>query len=275
MNINTLFGQKLEDITKIIHFPSKIKSQILTFSTNNLDRTSTKLKWNIVNTKNTNQGDVNTHEKLYNVIGMRLLPFRMRTYDTTLTPTFPRWYIGIEEFATQSFISSKNYLYHFISNLDLSNRQGTGSSFYKEMQTFPFNQGYFWFNDVIKVINSITLNIFNVFDKLDINIVPQQTTNSIVVQNSNPLTFTISNSNIFTGDIVTITGFTTGDPITDAALITSVNNYQSYIYINSSGTTAYINIDASSMTPTGSTLNITVTTTPYVLTFPIEFIYYD
>jgi hypothetical protein len=272
MEISKIYGKTIDNLTSDIKFSGKIKSQILSFNTNSADRTVNILKWNIVNTKNYNQGDVNTSEKLSNVIGMRLHPFRMRTYDISLTPSLPRWYVGIKEFYNQSFLVNSRP-FHFVSNIDTTN-YAQGTSFYTEMQTYPFNQGYFWFNEIYKVVDSITIDIYNVFGKLDIRIPTTQTVVSTVVQNSNPLTFSMTNSNIRTGDIITITGFTTGNPVGDAALITSVNTYQNYIYVNTNNT-AYINIDASAMTPSGSPINITITTTPYTLLFPIEFIYYD
>jgi hypothetical protein len=100
-------------------------------------------------------------------------------------------YIGIEEFNQQSFIDVNNFKYHFIGFLnrvsgissgrdhgivdisDSASGQGTSIG---AINTLSENKGYFWFNNPVREITTITLQLrnpdseINVFQEINRNV---------------------------------------------------------------------------------------------------------
>ena len=154
-----------------------------------------------------------------------------------------------------------------------------------DMTVDNFNKGYYWFNNPIREISRITLSMGNPFTKIPI--LPTKY-NGVIVQNSNPMTIRIESNIIDDGAVVlpvsdlssyipltsyfTISGFTTGDPVTDIALINSVNTILQPSDYNASE--LIFDIDLSAMTPKDGDIKVVLRADNKIRhIFPMEIIY--
>jgi hypothetical protein len=170
------------------------------------------------------------------IVGVRMSPFRIHK-ESVLDFNYGKNFSGrvetlIEEFAAQSFLAPNGRKFHFVSSelefdfpsdISFENHQ-TGTS-------VLFNDGWFWFSNPIQQFSSLTLSYSEALE-------PTRAFDTklcgVLVQGSNPLKIEFSQTDdFFYGRITahpnfyyTLTGFTTGDPTADAALIESVLAYE-------------------------------------------------
>lgn len=228
-----------------------------------------KLLWNITRVKtNIPTGYIYIPDHVKTIKGVRLNPFTVQN-DSNIYHTndyLNRWTLLIDEFSAQSFIvQSTNYHFMFgAENVDSGIMKYT---------THAFNNGYYWFNQPIKLQETITLTFGHNFEYTPFLI------NRLVgtlVQGSNPMRINLDVPDYpyFKGHpnntTAIISGFTTGDPSTDAVLIASVNTTQTLTLGDSYVT---IPVDISGMTQTNDQILITLTYDDYGQMIHLTLIY--
>jgi hypothetical protein len=209
-----------------------------------------------------NKGDVTVPgEAIRNIIAVRMSPF-LWLVNSEYAEIEGGDYTGkretlIEEFAAQSFVGPNGRKFHFVCS-DLSrelsstiSRDARGSGV-----SIPYNDGWYRFNTPIRGFNTLTLSYSNALR-------PTRAYDTklcgVLVQNSNPMEISFDQTETFLfGRILaseyfrfTITGFTTGDPVADAALIQSVAEYEGPAHFDYAYEKYIIgfNFDLSGMTP--------------------------
>ena len=231
-----------------------------------------KLSWNLANINNYQKGVVCTSGNIRNIVGMRLFPPRWEKIDIAEynKDYINRWTILVEEFATQSFISPTGNRFHFMFTYQAESDLDSAGVYYNfDYSLKNFNKGYYWFRTPFTTVDKMTLSFTSAFNKFNIKTNKAYGT---IVQNSNPMQIDFETSPIFfTGDIAEINGFTTGDPIADAALIEYVNATWTLTAVSRFKLT--IPVDISTMVPKNSNITCSVKIKRYRMTFPIELIY--
>ncbi len=262
-----------------------LDSRYATFLDNN-----TKLRWDYIEGLTEAGNCFNATNKIRDIVEARLYSVVVRKFTSAMA----RSSVFIEEFSAQSFIAPNGRRFHFIGRLndlnnpfpfDNRNAQVTIRSLatelfdnkYELLAGYRFNEGIYRFNQPITSLNSLTLSFGDPFSVLTIQ--KDRFTNvtldldfsfldsfgnlsgRIIVTFPEPhyYNFTPAGVGLYTDTSVSmysvfISGFTTTDPVADAAFITELNNteytmarWQSatelYIYpyvINPPGTRNYI-----------------------------------
>ncbi len=270
-----------------------------------------KMRWNI---SLNGVGDNAVNLPISKIIGMRMgsvVMYGVENYFSNLAiygyygnMAQRRISISIEEFYTQSFIAKHYFRFRLTMKANLvpdANRYINDGELFEylsvdEMTTQTQNDGYFWFREPFNPINTITMSMGVPCDP---NYMPHS--RIIGTYRSNVfliIRFIVSNTyNNLYGNLGTkplywyripmirVSGFTTGDPVADADLITRVNStaYPADLYVvindavlNFEVHTLQINVDTSSATPFDGEKSITVDVSDcHRMVFPLELIYYE
>jgi hypothetical protein len=224
--IKELDGKEATDDIKVSAFLTLSKSKQLTSI---LDRTYTqKLYLNLENFTiltntsitwnygiNKTEREINTNRPIKNIVAIRLYPFLSSIQNRILK-------ILIKEFESIAFVTQKKNTYHFVCY------QPTVVTGFPDYFLFkPDNDGYFWFNSIIRKLDTITIETYNEKNELvsiQTNLVTYGTDDIDTFSATNPATITFAYIHDITdGYRVLIKGFTTTDPIVDAILIDQVN----------------------------------------------------
>lgn len=257
----------IDDIGKKIN-PKYIRHYIyldsdLTYEKNLTNDTFT---W-LLNSENRQltHGTINVDNKLENIIAMRLTRTTFANMDDTFTyyingsqeGTFPnrrgliplgKIAFTIDELKAQSMINPSGLKYHFIQQIkDQDTSIGSNST----ITSYMNNRGWFYFDNVVKKLESITLSMYKIPTevKLQIPIVKTSFIATVYFQKVKPSTGLVSNwitlvnvdlfpycvDNVKPGtnllafattciEEVEISDFTTNDVVTDAALIAAFNS---------------------------------------------------
>lgn len=224
--IGSLFGSyQLDDLKSVFIPTNKHKIIYLHLDTDNmLYREDGKLSWGLTESSVYTAGNINIRQPIRNIVGMHLMPFRLAESTTTYSKdNIYRWSILIDELQSDSFMNVIKY--HFVTTgTKVNSVTDAESTAYIEMTMANFNHGYYWFKEPIYSLSSITFSFGNLLSRFD---VPAQISKWRVDQTSNPMhlvrVFTITPYLIQTESII-ITGFTTGDTVTDSAVIASIND---------------------------------------------------
>lgn len=220
----------------------------------------------ILNTR----GVINVNKPIRDIVAMRLerVNFNaLRATDlyeknTDLERHQVRYTLCIEELSAQSFITANGQRFHWIiepwrlwssftSNEVIQYQLNLYQAGY--FTTYDQNRGWYRFASPISKLDSISLRFGNFNGNK--NFTPEILT-ATVTQNSNPaeLTFDFSFALGMYGGTIEILDFTTGDPVTDAALITAMNS------------TFYSSVDYFARTPQYTFSTLTQITVPVNLT---------
>lgn len=249
---------------------------------NDLVNGSGKMSWDLTTSANIINGAINIRYGIKNIIGMRLYPPSWvndnRSYN--ILNAMNLWTVLIEEMQAQSFNGPENRKFHFIFTLDLliaSVYPYNPSTPYGMMNIHGYNNGYFWFRKPFTLLDKITLSFGTPWYQFYF-----QSTKFIGTLGKDPfLTVTIQPDKYNSFDnaffVLTgpnrISGFTTANPTTDAALITYVNsNTFTATYVSSY--VAEFPIDLSAITLVPNT-TISVYNMEFRTVFCIEFLYLD
>ena len=224
--IDKLYGSnQISDFKKILHPMHNYKTIHLHLDTDNmLYREDGRLSWGLTESSTYTAGNVNIRQPIRNIVGMRLMPFRLAESTTTYSKdNIYRWSILIDELRSDAFMNVINY--HFITTgTKVNSVTDVESTAYIEMTMANFNHGYYWFREPIYSLSSITFSFGNLLSRFD---VPGQISKWRVDQTSNPMhlvrVFTTTPYLIQTESII-ITGFTTGNTVADSAIIASIND---------------------------------------------------
>lgn len=302
--IRQIFG--ISDLHKLklyVNPQIQYKHKLLALDTANQSLTTLKpgkLFWELTNASTASQGVIALNGIVKNIIAVRLGDGKITLSQHHLASaqkTRSMLSIGIEELFVQSFIGKNNFRFHFIQK----NMPGTTGHIslanYSDIMEYSarqFNKGWYKFNKPISYLNSVTLRFGDPLNEFPI------TNNYIygnVVQGSNPLKINLENyinefgfptgEEIINGTLVPIKAtayqFTTGDPQTDSALISSVNGQRHRITVDTLGAgfpaqvlTVTIPIDTSTMTLTDNTVPLLlVWDNAYRKVYPLDIVYLD
>ncbi len=308
-----------DDLIKLINPSAGYASRILVLDSLYQDDTmngSGKIAWDIIPSRDLNNmnqsgtiggntlSGANSTEPLKNIVGIRLMPFRLLMVDINNSynyryntdPLF-LWTILIEELDIQSIIGPTGRKYHFMAAVEeLTNqitlKNGRSSSYAKfwEMTTHNYNQGYYWFRQPITELTRMTLsfgcpwyqfNIKNSKFPVTINKYNISGTDYLAAYINTTLTWNNVNQGNLAGNL-RITGFTTANPVTDAVLIAYVNSttfttsmYSDYIVTISSvdyNVIAFTTVNLTRITINANS-GMNIYTDVYRMIFPFEIIY--
>lgn len=289
-SVTTIFGTSdTKKLQLLVNPKSLYKTEYIVLDSANRDFVPTQptiMKWRYSSDAQYSQGVVTTVDKLRDIVGMRIQTISTRnTYRYLFSQ--PLYTLQIQEFAAQSFIAHDNWRFHFAFRPTYDTRQGTDviSSLYSVLK--PLNDGYFWFEKPITEVNSFTITLSNPLTPIIMPI-----TNVVVPSSafsvSNPVIIDISThpeipvgtfSYFAVGDLVRIVGFSTADPIGDAAVIAQINDVNGHLITATSGaagTSITIAVDTSSITPLTDNSNPTTIIDETVrIMIPLELIYID
>lgn len=194
-------------------------------------------------------GMINIKKPIKNIIGMRIGNYDLLRgmYHTIGLTNMHHFDLCVEELKQQGFIANNRYNHFFFS------RTYEPVSPNDELSTHGHNDGYFWFNKPIQYLDSVTLSLGYRGAEMPFY---NNEFHGVLVQNSNPMQ--VNMDIVGTGtycqlENVTIYGFTTGDPVTDASLINSVNGISRVSLYSGYMTFA---IDISTMTPSSEEIHI-------------------
>jgi hypothetical protein len=239
---------------------------------------SGKLSWSITPYKNFVSGAVNTNTSLGNIVGMRMAMPRWEIIDVLqyMSDPIQRFTILIEELKSQAIIGPDGFKFHFmVTTGPQSNIDSASVYHYTDLSIHGFNQGYFWFRTPVSKIDRLTLSFGCPFVPFGMKV---SSSTGTLVQRSNPMQINFDVSALLFVEPLVVSGFTTGNPTVDAALIASINTTLTPSAISRSlHGSGYIQfaIDTSAMTQLATAIQVTLTTSRYRMTFPLEFIYTD
>ena len=240
-------------------------------------------KWSLAYDSITAPHSVTIQSGLRNIVAMHIGPIRW--YRSDVYNYFSddydkarmwRWTIAIEELLAQACIGPGGYRYHFmLQQMYFSNNSVVDPYTYTEMSFQDFNDGYYRFEHPITELKTVTMLFGRPFIRFPI---APNNIGGVVVQNTNPLQFTLSDEldpQHLTAINFTFRGFTTGDPAADAALIASVDAYDAPVTFITNSLIS-IPIDASGMTPYSGQINVNIVfIDAYRKIYPLTFVYFD
>lgn len=256
INLEVFFSLKASnhEISKSLAPSSKLKYNYLMLDSDNaieIPDTRDSFTW-LINDTNPRyqQGNINLHSKLRNAKFMRLGRITFANAPTTLVDYLvARSRLGIEfvELNSQAVIDTNGVKFHFLSCLPVYDvNYGctvVSTSFFQ-------NTGYFRFRERFKFIDKLTIRLWNIFGAAKFAIPAVETSfpgfqmiGTVFTGLDDPFTwdYPISVANALTYiphnalgnyfgymcyglEAVNISGFTTDDPVTDAALILAYNS---------------------------------------------------
>jgi len=293
VNIKSIYNlDTVYKIQRALHPQAQyIKNYIVLDSTNrDISNSDTyNMQWSYMNDAIFQQGTVNTKGKIRDLIGMRLYPIRISYNNNTLYgfPTVPPFYtLGITEFNSQSFIAQQGRKFHFMlrptltTDFDQTLAIPYPPPLYDYTELTPLNDGYFWFRKPYTSINTITITMGS-------PLVPMQLPINIYIlppgfTNTNPAILSygvVGGFQLATGNLIRVTGYTTANPIADAAAIAAINNPDGLTITVIDPYTFSVPVDLTGITQFGPydlyVPNMTITTNALRLIVPLELIYID
>lgn len=225
-NLEKIFGLSLYKSRKLFNETSLYTYRYVSLDTSNstgYDFVARKYKWNYNGTPVVQDGTASSTGPIKNIIGMRVFPIVMKEF-LGFRDLYNIYTLTIDELISQSFIGHEKQRYHFMFRV--KNYPVVGVSNWIEFNPHDFNRGYFWFKTPIQNISTFTISMANPVQAVDIPAGIQ--TCDVTHNNPLELTFTYPHG-IISGNTVFITGFTTDDPVTDAAIIAAINSTAGHI----------------------------------------------
>lgn len=252
-NIIKLFdANNPQELKRMINPRTQMVSQLLYLDLNNTSSDTdplTRPRWYINHSAPIyTTGTVNVNLPLENVISMRLrdINFSVRQAEKSRRLSMYVMYILIEELQSQCNLGLFNF--HFAAKKLSFDPQTYGLKYNYTFSTFEYNDGRFYFYKPIDHIDKITLNL-RLHDypfSLD-----AETLTATITPLSNPANITFLTEHGLNTSPITISGFTTGDPVTDAVVIAAMNTtHSNYTIIDLY--TITLPIDLSTTTPLAS-----------------------
>lgn len=230
------------------------------------------LSWNVSRVTPITAGSVYIPPHISTIRAMRFAPCTFSGLYGLSDFVFNRWVIGVREFISDSFLVN-NERFHFYINGSRLSVNPSNNTYYEyidgggasmlEMETHNNNKGMYEFDTPIRVPDSFTFSFSNLVHQLPLN---GQETVWRVTQQSNPMVLTRVGPWYYTpyetiGTPVTISGFTTGDPVTDAATIAAVNTTHEDITVGVPPTSIVFDlIDLSATTATAGDVDVVLKT---------------
>lgn len=200
-------------------------------------------------------GVIDVNFKIKDIIGMRLQALTIVCRSTFTQDQINRNRISIliDELITQSFVASEGNNFHFIT-LESISSQGPSISI-KTISPYYLNKGYFYFRLPITKLDTLTISLYNPFQPLPLD---PENISGVVIQGSNPAQIIFDFEHGLYQDFITITGFTTGNPVADAPIIAAMNTtftYPSFTIINLYTITVPVNLSTTTPLPSNPIIN--------------------
>ena len=235
--------------TKYIYLDSKKR-----FEATNKDTTTNTMTWELnSSTPLYRTGVINIHDDVYDIIACEIGAVSIadrRNYSgvSSMFPLNGNWLydqrisIFIKEFQMQSYISQEATKYHFMLKrkpLILDDVYQTATPLQQSYPSFIPISSIYRFAKPINRVESITMQLFNPFQLITLD--RENYTVSITIT-TNPLTLVFPTDPSAYFNEMTISGFTTGDPIADKSVIDTVNQTFTSDQINSSAPLRYTRV---------------------------------
>lgn len=229
------------------------------------------------------RGILNVTEPIKDIMAMRIDKVIMNSLvrtelferDTDTERHQLRYTLCIEELKAQSFILPNGQRFHWLIEPSrtkiLLNPTGVDEfqgNLYQacRFSTYSENRGWYRFASPISRLDTLSLRLGNLNGNKNF---PPEIIEAVVTQNSNPaeLTFSFDIALGLYAGWIQILNFTTGDPVTDAALITAMNTYfystvdyfgRTPVYGSPSLTQLTVPVDLTTMTPVTGTLTVRI-----------------
>lgn len=310
-SINSILGMAMIDARNIFNPQARAKKTFILLDRRFAETESPNYdewKWNFINNTTIGPGSVNAIGPIRDVISMKvydyILPF---TDNSTIKDRYQNYInsritLFIKEFQSQSFIGPENRRFHFMGVARDGNSEsvaipgnGTGTSRIVRIEheygtntlglntegtrTSAFNNGVFTFREPITTLTSFTISFANPFQIVPLE--PAERTGvftgtafqwafdfGLIIDEFGPSLNTFS---------AYLSGFTTTNPITDAAAIANINRPQGW-RINTSGFLFPLYGEPDSvLSPPGNLAGTPLPATGYIgpfrFTIPIELTY--
>jgi hypothetical protein len=186
----------------------------------------------------TEQGMLNTFCPVKNITAMRLTNVYMtiRTLANQELLKHKKLTVLIEELSGQSLMGFNGNKFHFV--LEYYNTENNIARF----STYNANRGLFIFNKIIRYLDTLTVTIYDETDlfPMENSVYTVAVTSHLVYT---LLTIPITTPYFYTPEMITLSGFSTNNPIGDAALIAACNTnhtiyrslYETTDLVNSKG----------------------------------------
>jgi hypothetical protein len=204
--------------------------------------TANYLSWYYSYSNNYLKGAVSSTGDIGNIVGIRIASVYITSkripsvtvFNSTLTFAF-------EEFSAQSYITCDGRKFHF--NLIQSPLN---------YDNLIVDVDYYWFSKPIVKLDTLTISLGNPTRLLELS-VGRTLVSDLRTQMSSVGALTqftlayLAFQGYVNGDIIKILGFTTSDPIADAAVIANMNDPAGHVCTVTSGTTIRIPVDISTI----------------------------
>jgi hypothetical protein len=229
----------------------------------------TSFTWTYTNDPYVREGVINSDDNIQNVKSIKLYRLRLPYLTEVVNTVNRRFTVLIKEFAAQSFLNYDGTRFHFIMNPVLPNSVD-GSKY--NCNVYDFNEGVYTFDQPITTFQSLTIVVQS--DMVPINFLHDRDTCTFTYGATTTITTTNAIGLVGATMYVTITGFTTDAPVTDAATIAAINIVTPILATVTGANTCTIAINTTAITPTvGLTANIYYEERRVI--FPLEFSYID
>ena len=206
----------------------------------------TEFIWGYTPGKTIQVGNVNSSSEIENIVCLRLqsfcMPYGIEFYDGL--SSYTRISVVIEEISAQSYIVSAVKRSHWI--LKHNEFKSTPDTKRIEFSADDFNNGEYWFNKPITYLDNLTIKIGSPTLPISFN----YDRDTCTATYGNPTIITTTYPHKFTGSTyITLSNFTTNDPITDKAIIDSINSSSEIKATVIDSTNLSIPIDTSTIIP--------------------------
>jgi len=185
-----------------------------------------KTKWNMnYGIPISRKGFIDVNFRIRDIVSMRIQALSIVCRSTFMQNQLSRnrTAILIEELASQSFVATEGNNFHFMMLQSIAS-QGPSISI-QTIDPYYLNRGNFYFRTPITKLDSLTISLYNPFQPIPLD---PEIISGVVIQGTNPATIIFSSEHGLYEDFITISGYTTGNPVADATIIASMNTTFSY-----------------------------------------------
>lgn len=259
--IQSLFNPEATYIRNYVVLDSKYRLQ---YDQGTISRFS----WSYVDNANISMGSVNSIGTIKGVKSMRIYQPRIPYVASYMFVESRRINILVEEFQAQSFLAYTGRRFHF--SLQPLLPSITPAPEMIELYVDDFGDGEYKFRKPITTFHTLSISFGNPYTIIPFN----HDNDTIAFTYGNPTIITCNQPHLFVNTTTygTITGFNTNNPSADAAVIAAINSAQELTLTNTGANTFTINVNTSTITPTGGLVaNIYFEERRVVI--PIEFTY--
>jgi hypothetical protein len=202
---------------------------------------TTVFKWYFSTEPVAQQGISTTVFVPHNVFRIKIMPLRIPYLDQVDNNPHKLITMSVRELSSQAtVIGSTSYQFAFRSSVDDT---------WIDLDPYPFNKGNFTLNDILTNLNSMTVSFYDPENILTFKV--DRLYGSVFSYGSPTVITTTSSHNLYTGDKVFCTGFTTTNPDTDYAVINAINSTNGLVISYIDDTSFFIDTDTKSVNLAG------------------------